>query len=248
MDFTLLIVALGAMVAGFIQGLSGFAFGLVAMSIWIWVLDPKIAAVLTVFGALSGQIIATFSVRRGFNLKLLLPFVLGGIVGIPFGIMLLPQINPIWFKAFLGTLLVIWCPIMLFSKQLPTLNINNRFTNSLVGMVGGTMGALGGFSGVIPTLWCTLCGYNRDNQRLIIQNFNLSILVVTMVTYAGTGMVTREILLMFAIVGPAMFIPTFLGTRLYIGISDVLFRQIILSLLTLSGVALLSTSLPLLLF
>lgn len=246
MDPVLLIVALGAMIAGFVQGLSGFAFGLVAMSIWVWVLDPKIAAALTVFGALIGQIIATFSVRRGFNFKLLLPFVLGGLVGIPFGILLLPQINTMWFKVFIGTLLVVWCPIMLFSNHLPTLTISNRFTNAIVGMIGGAMSALGGFSGVIPTLWCTLCGYNRDTQRAIIQNFNLSMLAVTMATYVGTGMITQDVLMMFVIVGPAMLIPTFLGTRLYIGISDALFRQIVLSLLTLSGIALLSASLPLL--
>lgn len=246
MDSVLLIVALGAMVAGFVQGLSGFAFGLIAMSIWVWVLDPKIAAALTVFGALVGQIIASFSIRRGFSFTLLLPFILGGLVGIPLGIWLLPQINDIWFKAFLGTLLVVWCPMMLFSKHLPALTVNNRYANAVVGMTGGMMSALGGFSGVIPTLWCTVCGYNRDTQRVIIQNFNLSMLAVTMATYIGTGMITKDVLLMFAIVGPAMLIPTLFGTRLYIGISDVIFRQIILGLLVLSGIALLSASLPLL--
>lgn len=164
MDFALFVVILGAMVAGFVQGLSGFAFSLISMSIWVWVLDPKTAAALAVFGALIGQIIATFSIRRGFNLKLLLPFILGGVVGIPLGIYLLPQINDIWFKAFIGTLLVIWCPVMLFSKHLPTLNINNRYADAIVGIAGGVMGALGGFSGVFPTLWCTLCGYNRCSQ------------------------------------------------------------------------------------
>lgn len=246
MDPVLLIVALGAMIAGFVQGLSGFAFGLIAMSIWVWVLDPQIAAALTIFGALIGQIIAAFSIRRGFSFRLLLPFILGGVAGIPFGMWLLPQINDIWFKAFLGILLVVWCPIMLFAKHLPTLNINNRYINGVVGMVGGMMGALGGFSGVIPTLWCTVCGFNRDTQRMIIQNFNLSMLSITMATYLGTGMITKDVLVMFAIVGPAMLIPTLLGTRLYIGISDVIFRQIILGLLILSGIALLSASLPLL--
>lgn len=36
----ILVVALGAAVAGFVQGLSGFAFGMVAMSFWAWVLEP----------------------------------------------------------------------------------------------------------------------------------------------------------------------------------------------------------------
>ena len=42
----MLVVALGAAVAGFVQGLSGFAFGMVAMSFWAWVLEPQLAAVL----------------------------------------------------------------------------------------------------------------------------------------------------------------------------------------------------------
>jgi hypothetical protein len=63
------IIGLGAVVAGFVQGLSGFAFGLVAMSFWVWTIEPRLAAVLVVFGALTGQIIGVVSVRRGFALQ-----------------------------------------------------------------------------------------------------------------------------------------------------------------------------------
>ena len=79
------LIALGAIVAGFVQGLSGFAFGMVAMSFWAWGLEPRLAASLTVFGSLTGQLIAVFSVRRGFSWALLWPFVLGGLAGIPLG-------------------------------------------------------------------------------------------------------------------------------------------------------------------
>ncbi|MEG1747924.1 MAG: phenylalanine--tRNA ligase subunit alpha, partial [Oscillospiraceae bacterium] len=48
---------------------SGFAFGMVAMSFWAWVLEPQLAAVLSVFGSLTGQIIAAFTVRREFHWK-----------------------------------------------------------------------------------------------------------------------------------------------------------------------------------
>jgi len=129
----------------------------------------------------------------------------------------------------------------------PTDRPGGRAADGVVGFAGGIMGGLGGFTGTLPTLWCTLRGYERDVQRSIVQNFNLSMLLVTMGTYVGTGIVTREMLPMFAIVAPAMLIPTLLGTRLYIGISDVRFRQIVLSLLTVSGIALLASSLPVLL-
>ena len=39
-------------------------------------------------------------------------------------------------------------------------------------------------------------------------------LAVTMLTYLGTGMITRDMLPMFAVVAPAMLVPTLLGTRL----------------------------------
>ena len=52
MDGTLLLVILGASLAGFAQGVSGFAFALVSLSIWAWGIEPRLAAVLTVFGSL----------------------------------------------------------------------------------------------------------------------------------------------------------------------------------------------------
>ena len=57
MDGPIFVIALGAIAAGFVQGLSGFAFSLVAMSFWAWSVEPTLAAVLAVFGGLSGQIL-----------------------------------------------------------------------------------------------------------------------------------------------------------------------------------------------
>lgn len=242
----LYLIALGAVVAGFVQGLSGFAFGMVAMSFWAWGLEPRVAAVLTVFGSLTGQLIALFSVRRGFRWALLWPFVLGGLLGIPLGVWVLPYLDMLWFKAVFGTLLVLWCPLMLAAPRLPRLR-GGRLADGTVGLVGGVLGGIGGFTGTVPTLWCTLRGFDRDTQRAVIQNFNLSMLLVTMLTYLGTGLVTVELLPSFAVVALAMAVPTLLGTRLYLGISEQAFRRVVLGLLTLSGVAMLLASLPVLL-
>jgi uncharacterized membrane protein YfcA len=244
MDSIYFIVALGAVVAGFVQGLSGFAFGMVAMSFWAWALEPRLAAVLAVFGALTGQVIAAVSVRRGFDVQRLLPFVLGGLAGVPVGVWLLPRLDVDAFKAMLGGLLVLWCPAMLMAKKLPRIRRGGRLADGAVGLAGGVMGGIGGFTGTLPTLWCTLRGFDKDAQRAVIQNFNLSMLAVTMATYFATGIVTREMLPMFAIVAPAMLVPTLLGARLYVDISEARFRQVVLGLLTVSGVVLLAAALP----
>lgn len=241
---TYLVVALGAGVAGFVQGLSGFAFSLVALSIWAWVIDPKLAAVLAVSGSLTGQVVAAVTVRRGFDLKRLAPFLLGGLAGIPLGVLLLPRLDADWFKAMLGVLLMVWCPVMLFAKDLPRIAFGGRVADAAIGLAGGVMGGLGGFTGVLPTLWCTLRRYERDVQRTIIQNFNLAMLAVTMASYLASGVVTRSMLPMLAVVLPAMLLPTLLGTRAYLGISEVAFRRLVLSLLTGSGIALAATAIP----
>ncbi|HYW57409.1 MAG TPA: sulfite exporter TauE/SafE family protein [Polaromonas sp.] len=244
METQTLVIIAGAIAAGFVQGLTGFAFGMVAMSFWAWTIDPRLAAAMAVFGGLTGQVIAAVTVRRGFDLKLLAPFVIGGLLGLPIGLLLLPRLDVMVFKAFLGTLLVIWCPAMLFSSKLPRITRGGRVADALIGASGGVMSGLGGFAGVIPTLWCTLRGMEKNAQRAIVQSFNLSMLLVTFGSYLATGIITTATLPYLAIVALALLIPSLLGARLYVGISETSFRKLVLSLLTCSGVALLASSVP----
>ncbi len=244
MNGPVFMIAVGAVVAGFVQGLSGFAFALVATSIWAWTVEPKLAAACAIFGGLSGQIMAAFSVRRGFDFKLLLPYLLGAAIGIPLGIALVPRLDVSMFKVILGGMLIVFCPLMLFASRLPRVTAGGAVADGAAGFLGGVCGGIGGFTGVVPTLWCTLRGMQKDTQRAIIQNFNMAALGFTMIGYVVSGTVTRDMLPMFGVVLVAMAIPVMLGARLYIGISPAAFRNIVLTLLTASGVALLISGLP----
>jgi uncharacterized membrane protein YfcA len=247
MHTTILIVATGAAVAGFVQGLSGFAFGLVAMSFWIWNIDPALAAVLVVYGSLQGQLLAALMALRArhqIHWRQVLPFIGGGLAGIPLGVWLLPMLNPDLFRLALGLLLAIWCPTMLVMNRLPRLRFGGAPLNGMIGVIGGFMGGIGGFSGVIPTLWCSLRGMEKEEQRAIIQHFNLAMQAVTMLLYLWHGMITRPMLPLLGIVAVCVLLLTLLGARLYHRISATGFRRLVLSFLTLSGIALLAASLP----
>jgi uncharacterized protein len=244
MDSLWLSVIVGAAAAGFVQGLSGFAFGMVSMSIWVWTVEPRLAASMAVFGSFTGQVIAAVTVRRGFDLPMLLPYVVGGLVGLPLGVMILPLMDVELFKAFLGTLLVCFCPAMLFATRLPRITHGGKVADGVAGALGGAMGALGGFTGVIPTLWCTLRGVGKDRQRAVVQNFNLAMLTVALATYLGTGIITPDMWPKLAVVAPAMLVPSLLGARLYTRLDEVAFRRLVLGLLTCSGVVLLASAVP----
>lgn len=243
MSAEVMLLLAGAIVAGFVQGLSGFAFSLVSMSIWAWGLEPRVAAVLAVFGGLTGQLTAAFSLRRGLRWAMLWPFLAGGLVGVPIGVALLPHLNAALFKLLFGLLLVVWCPAMLLANRLPRITWGGRLGDGLVGAVGGVLGGFGGATGVAPSLWCALRGLDKDAQRTIVQNFNLAALSFTMAAYLLTGAVTADMWPMMAIVAPAVLVPVLLGARVYVGLSEITFRRVVLSLLTLAGAAMLVSSL-----
>ena len=239
MDAPLWLIIAGAAAAGFVQGLSGFGFSLVALSFWAWALDPQLAAVLAVFGGLTGQLLAAFTVRRGFDAPRVLPFIIGGLLGLPLGLWLLPRVDAVAFRAGVGALLALWCPVMLLSSRLPHVRAGGRMGDAIAGLLGGAMGPLGGFTGAVPTLWCTLRGYERDVQRAVVQNFNLAMLSVTMVSYLASGIVKAPMLPLMAVVAPTLLMPALLGMKVYLGISPATFRNVVLGLLTASGVAML---------
>ncbi len=240
LDTLVTIVAVGAAAGGFVQGLSGFAFGLTAMSIWAWSVDPVLAGPLVVFGTLVGQLLSLGSVRRGLDAGLILPFLAGGVLGVPLGVALLRYVDPLSFKMGVGVLLLAWCPAMLLARDLPSVTRGGRLADASVGWIGGIMCGLGGLNGPAPTLWTTLRGWDRDRQRAVFQVFSLATQALTMATYLATGTIPSGAPRLFAVVAPAMLVPTFVGTRF----SDAAFRRVVLGLLTLSGAILVTTTLP----
>ena len=239
MDSSWWVLIAGAVIAGFVQGLSGFAFSLVATSIWIWTLPPQLVAVMSVFGALTGQVVSALTTRRPLLLPRLAPLLAGGLCGLPLGVWLLPRLDSASFQFGVGALLALWCPLMLLSSRIPHVTAGGRWADAAAGVAGGAAGAIGGFTGPLPTLWCTLRGWDKDTLRSVIQNFNLVMLAVTFATYLATGLVTRAMLPQLAVVAPALLLPVLLGTRLYAGISPEAFRRLVLVLLAITGAALL---------
>jgi hypothetical protein len=89
-----------------------------------------------------------------------------------------------------------------------------------------------------------LRGWSRHEQRAVFQTFSLCMQALTLAIYAASGLITRQTLSLFALVAPAMIVPTLLGLRLYGRFSETGFRRLVLILLSLSGIVLLLASVP----
>ena len=239
-----LIFIVGAIVAGFIQGLTGFAFALVAMSFWVWVLEPQLAAPLVVFASLWSHIISMSSEKKSyhFHKSLILPYILAGLIGVPLGTWLLHHIDPMTFKLFLGMFLVVWSPLMLFRPQFSIIESSGKVADSCIGFIGGILGGLGGFSGSVPSAWVMLKNLNKEKQRYIMRHFNFAIQIFTFLAYIWQGNIQYQHFSYMAVLLIFVSIPAILGAKLFYKISEKHFKHIVLGLLFSSGCFLLLTT------
>jgi len=241
LSLALLILA-GALLAGFVNGLAGFGTGLVALGLWLHAIDPVLAAPLVVICSVIAQLLSLLSIRPSLSLRRLWPFLLGGVLGVPVGVMALDRIEPEAFRAAVGLFLVGYCAFTLLSRRLPVIDVGGRAADGAVGLAGGILGGAAGLSGALPTVWCGLKGWGKAEQRAVYQPFNLTILSWALVSYAWNGVLTAEIGRLTLICLPGTVLGVWLGVRAYGRIDDRQFRHIVLWLLLASGTVLTATN------
>lgn len=242
MSLALFLLA-GALLAGFVNGLAGFGTGLVALGLWLHVVDPVLASPLVVICSVAAQLLSLLSIRPVLDLSRLWPFLLGGVLGVPIGVMALDHIDTGNFRAGVGVFLVAYCAFTLASRRLPVFGRGGRTADGAVGVAGGILGGAAGLSGALPTVWCGLKGWGKTEQRAVYQPFNLSILVWALVAQAQQGYITAEVGRLALICLPGTVLGVWLGVRAFGRVDDRQFRLIILWLLLASGGVLTVTNL-----
>lgn len=233
-----LTVGAGALLGGFVTGLAGFGTGLVALGFWLHVIDPLLAAPLVVICSVVGQAQSLPRIRRALNPGRLWPFLLGGLAGVPLGVFFLDYVEPATFRAVVGLFLVVYAGSMLLARSLPVIAWGGRAADCAIGFGGGVLGGAAGLSGALPTIWCGLKGWSKDEQRAVFQPFNLSVLTWALISQAVQGVLTIDVGALALVCLPGTLLGAWLGIRSYGRINDRQFRIIVLWLLFASGATL----------
>jgi uncharacterized membrane protein YfcA len=227
-----------AFVASFTSGLAGFAFGLVALGLWLHFLEPAVAGPLVVLGSLVGQLLTTLTLRRSFRPDLFWPFIAGGALGVPLGVLVLKFAEPGPLRRGFGVFLVAYAAYALLRPRMKPVLAGGRLADGGIGMVGGVMGGIAGLSGAIPVLWCDLRGWGKEVARGVYQPFNIAMHVLALAGMALAGLLDAKVWTAFAFCLPGIVLGTWLGLRLYAYVDDRQFRGIVLWLVLASGVVL----------
>jgi hypothetical protein len=89
-----------------------------------------------------------------------------------------------------------------------------KATDRAIGLLNGIIGGATGLAGIVLTIWCTLRGWPRDEQRTVFQPVGVAVFLMTGFWLGGTGLIGTDTLRLFVIGLPVLLAGTWVGLRL----------------------------------
>jgi len=154
-----------------------------------------------------------------------------------FRLILVIPVYIVLYVASLGIFLIAFGAFVLSRPHFHRVERGGRKADAAVGFIGGILGGIGGYSGVLPTIWTQLRGWPRQIARGVYQPY---IIVIQTISLVGIVLVTRDttalVLLIEAL--PPLLVGTWIGWRIYGRMDERRFRQALAILLIASGAVL----------
>jgi uncharacterized membrane protein YfcA len=235
----LLIFLLATFAGALVTGLSGFAFGLVAASIWLYILTPLQTATLIIAFGLIVQGYSVWKLRRALDWRKLWPFIAGAAIGVPLGVSILGWANPAYVRAGVGVFLILYSLYALLRPNLPPVTKGAAAADAAVGFANGVLGGITGLAGILVVIWGGLRGWPKDQQRAVFQPVAVAIFAMSAFWLGLKGAVSADTIRLFLFGLPVLLVGTWLGMKLYGRLDEAMFRKVVLFLLLASGVVLL---------
>jgi uncharacterized membrane protein YfcA len=233
----LILFVAGTFTAALVTGVAGFAFGIVAAAVWLHFLPPAQTTALIVAYGLIVQGISVWKLRRSIRLVRLIPFLLGGAIGVPIGVELLGWTSPATLRLSVGIVLILFSLYSLLRPQMAPMTAG-KAADGAIGVLNGIIGGATGLAGIVLTIWCTLRGWPRDEQRTVFQPVGVAVFLMTGFWLGGTGLIGTDTLHLFMMGLPVLLAGTWVGLRLYARLDEAGFRKVVLGLLLISGLGL----------
>jgi uncharacterized membrane protein YfcA len=228
-DSQLVFLGLSAFFGGLIFGVLGFAYGVIASLFLHHAYSPSEVVFLVVAGALTLNLFLLPRLWREISWRQSLPYVLGGLGGIPFGFLLLVYLPGPVIKMAVAGLIVAYCSFAWWmqSANRPDLPAyaHSKPASFSVGLAGGIVGGVSGLGPLIPSLWFGLLRLNKHSQRGLSQPFGILIQSVMTALLLGSGRVSAEALMSLLIALPLLGLSVYLGFRVFQAMAVERFRQ-----------------------
>lgn len=232
-----MIIAFGLLViliSSLIQGLTSFGFSLIAVPLLVLIISPKTIVPLMIIHSLFLNIYLIYACRKDINLKKILPLIIAGIIGIPFGAHLLKILSPDVLKILIGLIITFFAVLFLLGIRKEVKKEAAAFIP--IGLISGVLNGSISMSGPPVILFFSNQGVKKNQFRANLVSYFLILNLFSIPVFIINGLLTRESLLYSAYFFPALTIGAILGNMLAHRIPENRFRQIALIVVLLSGI------------
>jgi uncharacterized protein len=240
LDFTSCFLLSAAAFSGaLVSGFAGFAFSAVAGSVLLRVFPPTEAVPLMMACSVGVQAASVWSLRQNLHWNGSLTLIIGGLLGIPIAVYLLQNAETRTFRVGFGMAVALYAAYMLSRPALTNLRqMQSSARNVLIGFGGGLIGGLTAMPGALPTIWCDMHGFSKNQQRGLVQPFIAAMQICALALLLSSHNISSHVLVDLAISVPALAAGTALGIVLFNRVDQLVFRRIILIILLFSGLSL----------
>lgn len=206
-------IALIFLLAGFIQGVSGFGSALVAIPLLVYFIDIKEAVPLCILSSIFITTYLVYQLRSHLDKKKILPLCLGSIPGICIGATLLKTVPSSTIRLILGVLLALYATYSLLCSPKP--RKLNKMWGYLAGFMSGSIGAAFSAGGPPSIIYATLSDWDKHTIKATLTGFFFFNSLLVAAAHAVTGMTTVSVMYHLLIAAPAVLIGTALGSFCY---------------------------------
>jgi len=206
----LLVAGLIFLLAGFVQGLTGFGSALVAIPLLSFLFDIKTAVPLCMLNGLIITSYLAFTLRRHLDRDKIAPLLIGALPGPGVGVYLLKEVDGSLIRYGIGVLLIGYSVFNLIISPRP-LN-PGRGWGYLAGFLTGTIGAAFSAGGPPAIIYTTLTSWKKDQIKATLTGFFVVNGYITAMVHAVSGVTTLTTVKIFAVTAPFVLIGTTIGS------------------------------------
>ena len=222
------------------QSVAGFGFALIAVPFFAAVLDVRDAVVLVSLLGVLNNAILTRTAWRHVPWDVVAPMLAGALAGMPLGLVVLLVAPQDALRLAVGVTTLVMAAALGWGLRLTQRSIASE---AGAGFVSGLLNTSVGINGPPIVLYLQGRDYAPSEFRGAAAVFFFACNAITLAAFVAAGIVSRDVLALWALALPAVAIGSLIGHALVRRVAPDVFRRIVFVLLAASALSAVASSL-----
>ena len=231
----LMVAAFVVLAASMVKVVAGFGFGLMATPFLLLMFEPKLVVPLVIPLTLLLDIVVVFQTREHINLKMLLPLVVGGGIGVSLGTYMLLVVDPSVLKIFIASVIIGFSIYLLLGYTITI--TRERLAGGLAGFFSGGLATSTGVVGPPMALFLVSLRVEREPFRHLISAFSAIVHVLAIISLASSGVMGLDTVTPLMLLLPPIIVGSIIASRIPRLIKPDLFRRMVILIVTIASMA-----------